>query len=78
MNDKNKHVTPPAIFILEKKIQEQQKEIDSLKAQNKKLKGALECISSISYIEFRENKDYWRNTVVGVARESLEEKEGAE
>ena len=31
MSDKNKHVTPPAIFMLEEKIHEQQKEIDELK-----------------------------------------------
>ena len=30
MNDKNKHVTPPVVFVLEEKMREQQKEIDEL------------------------------------------------
>ena len=46
MSDKNKHVTPPAIFMLEEKIHEQQKEIDELKESLRLAHEALDSIAS--------------------------------
>lgn len=49
MNDKNKHVTPPAIFILEEKMREQQKEIDERDAKIKELENRLSDAIDLLY-----------------------------
>ena len=46
---KDKHVTPPAIFVLEKKIQEQQKEIDERDAKIKELENRLSDAIDLLY-----------------------------
>lgn len=68
---KDKHVTPPAIFILEEKIQQQQNKIDSLKAQlvkrDKKLAEAVDLLDD-AY-------DTYNVEEIGEFLMSLEEKE---
>ena len=66
-----KHVTPPVIFVLEEKMREQQKEIDSLKAQlvkrDKKLAEAVDLLDD-AY-------DTYNVEEIGEFLMSLEEKE---
>lgn len=46
---KDKHVTPPAIFILEEKMREQQKEIDERDAKIKELENRLSDAIDLLY-----------------------------
>jgi len=49
VNDKNKHVTPPVIFVLEEKMREQQKEIDERDAKIKELENRLSDAIDLLY-----------------------------
>ena len=46
---RDKHITPPAIFVLEEKMREQQKEIDERDAKIKELENRLSDAIDLLY-----------------------------